>query len=168
MAVDYNIDFEKLRSEIKKNNAHKVLLQLPEGLKIYAVGWAEKLRSPGVEVIISSDPCWGACDLRAPEWADLVIHFGHSKKIDSKKVKQMLGVESLRFATPEEVTELTGCVPGGVPPFANIFGLDLIVDKTIPMNEFMAFNAGERTKSLKLRTEDYLKLLTPRIEDFSV
>ncbi len=91
-----------------------------------------------------------------------------AKKIDSKKVKQILGVESLRFATPEEVNRLTGCVPGGVPPFANIFGLDLIVDKTIPQNEFMAFNAGERTKSLKLKTKDYLALLKPRIEEFSV
>ena len=90
-----------------------------------------------------------------------------AKKINSRRVKEILGVKSLRFATPEEVEKLTGCIPGGVPPFANVFGLDLIVDKTIPMNEFMAFNAGERTKSLKLKTEDYLKLLTPRIEHFS-
>ncbi len=97
----------------------------------------------------------------------IMLVLSAAKKIDSKKVKQMLGAESLRFATPEEVTQLTDCVPGGVPPFANIFGLDLIVDKTIPMNEFMAFNAGERTKSLKLKTKDYLGLLKPRIEEFS-
>jgi prolyl-tRNA editing enzyme YbaK/EbsC (Cys-tRNA(Pro) deacylase) len=90
-----------------------------------------------------------------------------AKKIDSRRVKEMLGVKSLRFATPEEVEKLTGCIPGGVPPFANIFGLDLIVDRTIPQNEFMAFNAGERTKSLKLKTKDYLTLLKPRIEEFS-
>jgi len=90
-----------------------------------------------------------------------------AKKIDSRRVKEMLGVKSLRFATPEEVEKLTGCIPGGVPPFANIFGLDLIVDRTIPQNEFMAFNAGERTKSLKLKTNDYLALLKPRIEEFS-
>jgi len=97
----------------------------------------------------------------------IMLVLSSAKKIDSKKVKQTLGADSLRFATPEEVEKLTGCVPGGVPPFANIFGLELIVDKTIPMNEFMAFNAGERTKSLKLKTEDYLKVLTPRIEEFS-
>jgi Ala-tRNA(Pro) deacylase len=91
-----------------------------------------------------------------------------AKKIDSKKVKEILGVKSLRFATPEEVNQLTDCVPGGVPPFANIFGLDLLLDKTIVANEFMAFNAGERTKSLKLKTVDYLKLLNPRIEGFSI
>jgi Ala-tRNA(Pro) deacylase len=91
-----------------------------------------------------------------------------AKKIDSKRVKEMLGVKSLRFATPEEVTQITDCLPGGVPPFANIFGLELIVDRTIPMNDFMAFNAGERTKSLKLKTKDYLELLKPRVEDFSI
>lgn len=97
----------------------------------------------------------------------VMLVLSSAKKIDSKKVKQMLDAESLRFATPEEVTQLTGCIPGGVPPFANIFGLELIVDMTIPQNEYMAFNAGERTKSLKLKTEDYLKLLTPRVENFS-
>jgi prolyl-tRNA editing enzyme YbaK/EbsC (Cys-tRNA(Pro) deacylase) len=90
-----------------------------------------------------------------------------AKKIDSKRVKEILGAKSLRFATPEEVNQLTGCIPGGVPPFANIFGLDLLLDKTIVANEFMAFNAGERTKSLKIKTVDYLRLLKPRIEDFS-
>lgn len=90
-----------------------------------------------------------------------------AKKIDSKKVKTLLGCDSLRFATLDEVTQLTGCLPGGVPPFANIFNLNLIVDKSVLENEFMAFNAGERTKSLKLKTKDYLHLLNPRIEEFS-
>jgi prolyl-tRNA editing enzyme YbaK/EbsC (Cys-tRNA(Pro) deacylase) len=98
----------------------------------------------------------------------IMLVLSSAKKIDSKKVKEMLGAKSLRFATPEEVNQLTGCVPGGVPPFANIFGIELIVDRTIPQNEFMAFNAGERTKSLKLKTKGYLELLKPRIEEFSV
>ncbi|KYK24245.1 hypothetical protein AYK26_06935 [Euryarchaeota archaeon SM23-78] len=90
-----------------------------------------------------------------------------AKRIDSKRVKEILNVKSLRFATPDEVMEKTGCEPGGVPPFANVFGLDLLVDKSITQNEFMAFNAGERTKSLKIKTQDYLRLLKPRVEEFS-
>ena len=58
-------------------------------------------------------------------------------------------------------------MPGGVPPFAHVFGLKLVVDKSVLENEYMAFNAGERTKSLKMKTEDYKKLLNPRVEEFS-
>jgi Ala-tRNA(Pro) deacylase len=89
-------------------------------------------------------------------------------RIDSKRVKELTGAKSVRFATPDEVKEKTGCVPGGVPPFAPLFGLDYCVDRSIFSNEWMAFNAGERTKSLKMRTRDYKELLKPRIEDFSV
>jgi len=98
----------------------------------------------------------------------VILVLSAAKKIDSKAVKRLLSCESLRFATPDEVTQLTGCLPGGVPPFGNIFELELVVDKSVTENDFMAFNAGERTKSLKLRTEDYLRLLKPRIEEFSI
>ncbi len=90
-----------------------------------------------------------------------------AKRIDSKALKRILGIKSLRFATADEVKAKTGCVPGGVPPFAQVFGLKLIVDKSIMQNEYMAFNAGEQTKSLKMKTQDYLGLLKPRIEEFS-
>jgi Ala-tRNA(Pro) deacylase len=123
----------------------------------------EAARARGEDIKVGAKAMILKCDDKF-----IMLVLSAAKKIDSRRVKDILGVKSLRFATPEEVEQLTGCVPGGVPPFANIFGLDLIVDKTIPMNEFMAFNAGERTKSLKLKTADYLQLLKPRIEEFSV
>lgn len=97
----------------------------------------------------------------------VMVVLSAAKKIDSKALKRILGIKSLRFATPDEVKAKTGCVPGGVPPFAHVFGLKLIIDKSITENEYMAFNAGERTKSLKMKTQDYVRLLKPRIEEFS-
>src|SRR3990172_13292322 len=40
-----------------------------------------------------------------------------AKKIDSQKIKARFGERKLRFATPEELMELTGLEPGAVPPF---------------------------------------------------
>jgi len=105
--------------------------------------------------------------LKADDKFVLVV-LSAAKKINSKALKRILSVKKLRFATFDEVKEKTGCDPGGVPPFANILGIDLLVDKSVVENEYMAFNAGERTKSLKIKTQDYLKLLKPRIEAFSV
>jgi Ala-tRNA(Pro) deacylase len=89
-------------------------------------------------------------------------------KIDNKKIKTIAGAKSLRFATPEEVMSLTDCVPGSVPPFPNLLGLESYVDKSVFSNEYMAFNCGERTKSIKMKTQDYMSLLNPRIEEFSI
>ena len=65
--------------EIKKKNPRRVLLQVPEGLVTVAGEIADRV---GCEVIISLDPCYGACDLRDSEakrlGCDLLVHLGHS------------------------------------------------------------------------------------------
>jgi 2-(3-amino-3-carboxypropyl)histidine synthase len=83
--MDYLVDFEKIKGEIKKHKARRVLLQIPEGLKIYAIEWVKRLKEPGYELFVSSDPCWGACDIQTPEFIDLTIHFGHSQLVKTKK-----------------------------------------------------------------------------------
>ncbi len=89
-------------------------------------------------------------------------------KIDSKKIKQHCGAKSIRFAAKEELFELTGLVPGSVPPFgAPILNLDLFVDTSIIENEKIAFNAGSLTDSVILATSDYLSVITAEQFTFS-
>jgi len=78
-------------------------------------------------------------------------------KIDSKKVRKALKLRKLRFATEEELMELTNCVPGGVPPFGQIFKLKMYLDKTVLKNENVAFNAGRLDRSIKMKRGDYEK-----------
>lgn len=78
------------------------------------------------------------------------------RKIDSAAVRRELGIRKMRFATREELDELTGLVPGAVPPFGRpILPFDLYVDELLCANERIAFNAGSLTDSLILATEDY-------------
>lgn len=89
-------------------------------------------------------------------------------QIDSKKIKKAFGVKRTRFATPEELMELTGLAPGSVPPFGHpILELDLYLDRSILSNDRIAFNAGSLTDSIIMQTEDYLKLISPQVMDFS-
>ena len=90
-----------------------------------------------------------------------------SKKIDMKRVRELTGEKNVRFASPEEVVEKTGCLPGGVPPFPGVLGLEGWVDSSVFENEMMAFNAGERTKSIRMNSEDYRKAVRPKVEEFS-
>jgi len=80
-------------------------------------------------------------------------------KLDADALKQRFGVKKTRFATAEELKELTGLVPGSVPPFGKpILPFDLFIDESITRNEKIAFNAGSLTNSLILATADYLRV----------
>jgi prolyl-tRNA editing enzyme YbaK/EbsC (Cys-tRNA(Pro) deacylase) len=91
------------------------------------------------------------------------------RKIDSGAVRRELGFRRLRFASREELLELTGLVPGSVPPFGRpILPFPLYVDTGIAANDRIAFNAGSLTDSIVLSAGDYLRLAAPvRIFGFS-
>ena len=92
-----------------------------------------------------------------------------ARKLDSQKVKKRLGVKNIRFATPEELMELTELPPGAVPPFGRpILDMDLFVDSSIVQNQTIAFNAGSLTDSIIMKTEDYLEIAKPEIYTFSM
>lgn len=85
-------------------------------------------------------------------------------RFDSKNVRRRLGVRKLRFATRTELHELTGLVPGSVPPFGRpILPFDLYVDTGVTQNERIAFNAGSLTDSIVMNVDDYLNVARPRL-----
>lgn len=89
-------------------------------------------------------------------------------KFDSKKLKSAFGLSDLRFATEEEVGEVTGgVVPGGVPPFGNVFGLTVYADEKLFRNEKIIFNAGDRSYSIGMFTSDYDVIVSPLHADIA-
>lgn len=89
-------------------------------------------------------------------------------KLDSSALKQRFCVKKIRFASAQELFDLTGLVPGSVPPFGRpIVPFDLYVDESIAQNEQIAFNAGSLTDSIVMQTADYLKIAAPTVFLFS-
>ncbi len=86
------------------------------------------------------------------------------RKLDSAAIKRELKVRKTRFATPEELLELTGLVPGAVPPFGPpILPFELFADTSIgQMHERVAFNAGSLTNSIILLAADWEAIARPR------
>jgi 2-(3-amino-3-carboxypropyl)histidine synthase len=66
----------------------RILLQVPDGLKGKALEIAEAIEREGNEVIISAEPCYGACDLREHEarllGCEKIVHYGHTKFLESR------------------------------------------------------------------------------------
>lgn len=116
----------------------------------------EELRNGGKAILLKVDGVFRLFVLSA------------ARRLDSSKVKQHFGVKRLRFATREELLELTGLEPGSIPPFGSpIFDMELFVDSSITENERIAFNAGSLTDSIIMNVKDYLRLSEPVIFDFS-
>ena len=90
-----------------------------------------------------------------------------SRRVDNAKVRAVLGTRTLRFATPEELLALTGCVPGAVPPFGNLFGLPVLVDAALAARDEIAFNAGSNTRSIIMSCADFLRLSGARVHPLS-
>jgi 2-(3-amino-3-carboxypropyl)histidine synthase len=69
-----------LVSRLKERHAKVVALQFPAGLKRRSADVASALTAEGFSVLISGDPCYGACDLALDllEYADVLVHFGHT------------------------------------------------------------------------------------------
>src|SRR5436189_117970 len=68
--------------------------------------------------------------LKAKENFVLVVLAG-SKKLDSKKLKKLLGVKDLRFASPAEVQEQMNCMIGSCYPFGSLNGLNTYIDQSL-------------------------------------
>ena len=93
-------DFEETRliEEIRRRSPKRVLLQFPEGLKPLAAKLADTLeQKTGVEIFVSGDPCYGACDLALLQMkqlqADLLVHVGHAE-IPSQSSRDVIYVEA--------------------------------------------------------------------------
>jgi 2-(3-amino-3-carboxypropyl)histidine synthase len=104
----FDFEEERIKQEIAKLGAKRVLLQLPEGLKPEGPRLAKVIEGTGAVPIISADPCYGACDLATAEaehlGIDLIIHFGHAKLVKHEQVPTVY-VEARATVTVDDAVE---------------------------------------------------------------
>ncbi len=90
-----------------------------------------------------------------------------SKRFSSKQFKKLISCKSVRFATPEEVYSVTGCLTGAVPPFGKVFNIPVWVDRSLSKQASINFNCGLRTKSISMSYDDYFKIEQPKWHVFT-
>ncbi len=89
-------------------------------------------------------------------------------KIDFEVLREVLGKTAVRLESEEEFTGLfPGCETGAEPPFGNLFKLEVLVDTALTKNDEIVFNAGSHRQSIRMRYEDYARLVQPRVATFA-
>jgi Ala-tRNA(Pro) deacylase len=97
----------------------------------------------------------------------LMIVLPADRKLASKAVRQTIGIKSLRFASREEVEQLTSLVPGSIPPFGSLFGLTTYCDERLSEQTKINFNAGDNSISISMTYADYLAVEQPKLGTFA-
>ncbi len=87
-----------------------------------------------------------------------------SYKVDFELLKAASGANKVELASEAEFKEkFPGCELGAMPPFGNLYGMDVYVAQSLSEDEEIAFNAGSHTELIKLAYQDYERLVGPKI-----
>jgi prolyl-tRNA editing enzyme YbaK/EbsC (Cys-tRNA(Pro) deacylase) len=89
------------------------------------------------------------------------------RKLASKSVRKVAGIKSLRFASREEVEQLTGLAPGSIPPFGSLFSLPTWCDERLAEHSRINFNAGDHSISISMAYTDYVAAEQPKLGQYA-
>ena len=85
-------------------------------------------------------------------------------KVDFDKVKQSTGANQIDLASEFEFKEkFPDCELGAMPPFGNLFDMDVYVLNDLTKDEKIAFNAGSHSELIKLSYKDFENLVQPKV-----
>ena len=91
-----------------------------------------------------------------------LVAFSAACRLDSRALRKALGVSKLRFATVPELLDVTGLVPGSVPPLGRpALPVDLLLDASLTRQPVIAFTPGRRDRSVILSGDDFLRVASP-------
>lgn len=152
------LELKLIRGLLDRN---RIPYEVLEHESVYTSEQAAKVR--GVELKTGVK----ALILKTEEGSFVMGLVAADRKIDLKELAKIARTKKLRFASSQEVLEITGCEVGSVHPFGNLYGLPTYMDSSILENAMVNFNAGLHTVSIQMSVKDLIRAIRPLVEDFS-
>ncbi len=91
-----------------------------------------------------------------------------SYKISFDDLKEVLGVEKVRLAYEQEfMDKFPDCEVGAMPPFGNLYGMEVYVAESLADDEEIVFNACSHTELIGMNYVDFEELVKPTRMKFS-
>jgi Ala-tRNA(Pro) deacylase len=149
--------FDRVGSLLKQ---HGIAFQVLRHTPVYTSEEAARVRGTPLASGAKALICKG-------EEAFVMFVLPADRKLDSRTARRTKGWRKLRFATREEVLELTGLVPGSIPPFGSLFSLPTLCDRRLGESEVINFNAGDHSISVSMRYVDYIQVEKPELGVFA-
>ncbi len=91
-----------------------------------------------------------------------------SFRIDFDLLKDACDAERAELATEQEFRDaFPECELGAMPPFGNLYGMEVFVAPSLAEDEEIAFNAGSHTELIRLAYRDFERLVQLKLLDFA-
>ncbi len=91
-----------------------------------------------------------------------------NKKVNFILLKDSIGNHDIELASEIEFRNaFPDCELGAMPPFGNLYGMKIFVDKSLTKDKEIAFNAGTHNELIKMTYKDFEKITKPKIVTFS-
>lgn len=88
--------------------------------------------------------------------------------VDFNLLKEITGEGNVRLASEAEFKDMfPDCELGAMPPFGNLYNLEVFVAKVLTEDEEIAFNAGTHTEIIQMTYRDFEHMVHPRIMKFA-
>ncbi len=90
-----------------------------------------------------------------------------SWNVDLHRLREVFMTHDVRLATEDEIKDLfPDCELGAMPPFGNLYGLDVYVDQSLTEDHEMIFQAGTHSEAIRMRYWDFAALVFPVVTEF--
>lgn len=87
-----------------------------------------------------------------------------SEVVDVDQLKRATGAERIELANENEFRDrFPESDVGAMPPFGNLYNMETIVAQSLSKDHEIAFNAGSHSELLRMRYQDFERLVTPKI-----
>ncbi len=91
-----------------------------------------------------------------------------SYHVDFEVMQEIFGTKDVKLALEAEFNYLfPDCELGAMPPFGNLYEMEVFVSESLAEDEEIAFNAGNHTEMIKLKYADFERLVQPHVFKFS-
>ena len=87
-------------------------------------------------------------------------------QVDFARLKEGLGGAKVELASEEDFRDkFPGCEVGAMPPFGNLFDMQVFVTEELAEDDEIAFNAGSHTELVRMSYRDFARLVEPTVLD---
>ena len=152
------MSLSSLREYLDKNGVKYIVISHSPAFT--AQGIAAVAHVPGKElaktVVVKLDGELAMAVLPASFHVDL----GLLKSTTDAKTTELASEEEFKDHFPE-------CETGAMPPFGNLYGMNVFVDEGLSKDKEIAFNACSHRELIRLPWEDFQRLAKPRVIRFA-
>lgn len=91
-----------------------------------------------------------------------------NRKVVLQDLREVTGADQVKLVPEEEFKKkFPDCEIGAMPPFGNLYGMEVYAASSLAENANIAFNAGSHTEVIKLAYKDFERLVRPKVVSFT-